>query len=320
MTALGVGLGVTALAARPAVTDAPSAGSDRLAWAAEVAQGQADGVALAADQGLRLALARAASLAEAPYAVAGTLVGPLRPLPAPTAVAATWTGETPAGTSVLLEVRGRRADGLYSEWEELPDRGGVAPLPWAAQAVQYRLTLLAAEGAPSPVVRDVAIQPLATTATLENSAAAAATHRVYATRIGLIGNQTSNGHVIVPEDRFVALPSRRALATRGGDEYQVRVEYKGRRLTLPVWDTGPWNVRDNYWDTSVRRDMWNDLPQGQPQAAAAYYDAYHGGRDGFGRRVLSPAGIDLSDAAFYELGMTQSDWVTVTFLWLDADE
>ncbi len=49
---------------------------------------------------------------------------------------------------------------------------------------------------------------------------------------------------------------------------------------------------------------------------ATYCEAYNGGRAGFGRRVRSPAGIDLSDGACAALGMTQSDWVTVTFLWL----
>mgnify|MGYP000486380226 CR=1 FL=1 len=106
------------------------------------------------------------------------------------------------------------------------------------------------------------------------------------------------------------------LAALNGREYEVRVEYKDKRLTAPVWDTGPWNVRDNYWDPITQRDMWNDLPAGQPQAAAAYFDVYNGGRDGFGRRVVSPAGLDLSDGAFYELGMVQADWVTATFLWL----
>jgi hypothetical protein len=169
---------------------------------------------------------------------------------------------------------------------------------------------------PSPSVSALALTPAAdATPSVGGVSAHQATFRVYATRIGLVGNRTSNGHIITPEDRFVALPSRRVLAARGGSEYQVRVEHRGRSLTLPVWDTGPWNIRDNWWDAGHRRDMWNDLPTGQPQSAAAYFDAYHGGRDGFGRRVLNPAGIDLSDAAFYELGLRQSDWVLVTPLW-----
>jgi hypothetical protein len=196
-------------------------------------------------------------------------------------------------------------------------RGGLVWLPWAATAAQYRLTLLALAEAPTPIVHSVRTRPVPDMAPTEpDRAAAAATVRVYATRIGLVGGQTANGHIIMPGDRFVALPSRRVLSSRGGSEYRVRVEYGGKSLTLPVWDTGPWNVRDNYWEPSIRRDMWNDLPAGRPQAAAAYYDAYHGGRDGFGRRVLSPAGLDLSDAAFQELGLTHSDWVTVSFLWL----
>jgi hypothetical protein len=172
--------------------------------------------------------------------------------------------------------------------------------------------------ATGPVVRGVQVAPVGDG---ESGALAAAQAqpspvlRLYATRIGLIGRTTANGTVIAPEDRFVALPSRRVLATRGSRDYEVRIEYKGRSATVPVWDIGPWNVRDNYWEPSHRRDMWNDLPPGRPQSAAAYYEAYNGGRDGFGRRILSPASIDISDAAFYELGMTGADWVHVTLLW-----
>ncbi len=85
---------------------------------------------------------------------------------------------------------------------------------------------------------------------------------------------------------------------------------------MPVWDVGPWNTEDNYWDPPEERHF-QGLPQGVPAAEAAYYDGYNGGLDGFGRQVLSPAGIDIGDGAFYALGMTGSDWVDVTFLWLD---
>lgn len=34
--------------------------------------------------------------------------------------------------------------------------------------------------------------------------------------------------------------------------------------------------------------------------------------------MRSPAGIDIGDGAFYALGMTDSAWVDVTFLWLDG--
>lgn len=142
------------------------------------------------------------------------------------------------------------------------------------------------------------------------------TYRVFAHRLGLVGNTTANGHVIEPNDFFVALPCWCALSEHGGDEFSVRIEYNGQSITVPVWDVGPWNVEDNYWDPPSER-TWSDLPRGIPQAEAAYYDGYNSGLDGWGREVRSPAGIDIADGAFAALGMTESDWVDVTFLWLE---
>ncbi len=147
--------------------------------------------------------------------------------------------------------------------------------------------------------------------------ATGATFRVFAHKEGLVGSTTANGHVIQPEDFFVALPCFCALSSLGGNEFQVRLEYNGTSLVVPVWDVGPWNVDDNYWDPPSER-TWSDLPQGLPQAQAAYQDGYNGGLDGWGRTVQSPAGIDIGDGAFHALGMPDSDWVNVTFLWLEA--
>ncbi|MCX2726392.1 SH3 domain-containing protein [Thermomicrobium sp. 4228-Ro] len=145
-----------------------------------------------------------------------------------------------------------------------------------------------------------------------------ATFRIYAHRLGLVGQRTANGHVIQPNDSFVTLPCSCALSSNGGTEFQVLVEYRGRSLVLPVWDVGPWNVDDDYWNPPEVR-KWKGLPQGVPAAQAAYFDGYNDGKDGWGRKVRSPAGMDIADGAFAALGMTQSDWVTVTFLWLVKD-
>lgn len=145
------------------------------------------------------------------------------------------------------------------------------------------------------------------------------TFRVFAHPEGLVGHTTANGHVIQPDDFFVALPCFCVLSSNGGNEFQVRIEYKGKSLTLPVWDVGPWNVDDNYWDPQSER-TWSDLPRGLPQAEAAYYDNFNGGLDGWDREILSPAGMDIADGAFAALGMTGSDWVDVTFLWLDRSQ
>ncbi|MCS6839643.1 MAG: hypothetical protein NZ699_00595 [Roseiflexus sp.] len=145
----------------------------------------------------------------------------------------------------------------------------------------------------------------------------APTYRVFATRQGRVGRRTANGHIIQPRDRFVALPSWSVLSSRGGREYQVRVTYRNRSVVLPVWDVGPWNTRDDYWSPNRR---YSDLPVGLPMAQAARQHGYNNGRDEFGRRIRQPNGIDIADGAFWDdLGMTDSDWVEVTFLWLGAD-
>lgn len=146
----------------------------------------------------------------------------------------------------------------------------------------------------------------------------APTYTIFATREGLVGKQTANGHIIRPRDHFVALPSWRNLSSYRGYEYQVRLTYNGRTTVVPVWDVGPWNTNDNYW--SPNRENYRDLPVGLPMAQAAYLNGYNGGRDMFGRRILLPNGIDIADGTFWDsLGMTRNDWVQVTFLWLGED-
>jgi hypothetical protein len=143
------------------------------------------------------------------------------------------------------------------------------------------------------------------------------TVRLFATREGLVGRRTANGHTVVEHDRFVALPSRKVLNPDGKQDYQVRIGYKGRSAVAPVWDVGPWNTRDNYWDE--KRELFGELPRFQPEALAAWHSDFNGGRDQYNRWVSFPAGIDLADGTFADdLGMRASDWVDVTFLWVGA--
>ncbi|KOX18311.1 hypothetical protein [Nocardiopsis sp. NRRL B-16309] len=153
--------------------------------------------------------------------------------------------------------------------------------------------------------------------------------RLFATRIGLVGGTTANGHTVRPDDHFAALPSRRGLAARGGGEYTVRVcttgalgpegrgdteNHEPRCVYLPVWDVGPWNITDDHWNDD--RQSWRDLDRGRPQAQAAYAEGYNDGLDGFGRRVANPAGIDLADGAFrHGLQLPTNGWVEVDYLW-----
>jgi hypothetical protein len=168
----------------------------------------------------------------------------------------------------------------------------------------------------SLVAFSLCAQPIAA-AQAQDQPPSAPTYRVFATREGLVGHRTANGHRIRPRDRFVALPHWDALSSNGGNEFQVRVTYRDRSVVLPVWDIGPWNTHDDYWSPKRR---YGDLPVGLPMAHAAYHDRYNGGRDEFGRRIRHPNGIDIADGAFWDdLGMTGSDYVEVTFLWLGAD-
>jgi hypothetical protein len=226
--------------------------------------------------------------------------------------------DIPSGTQVVTEVRGSGHPGRWTQWTA-PDDTGRLRLPEAVSRVEVRLTLLGSRAA-SPVVSAVSVHAerarTAASARGGTVVTASPTYRLFATREGLTGQTTANGHVIQPRDHFVALPSRRMLAGNGGHEYQVRLCYPrtGRCETAPVWDVGPWNTQDDYWNPPAQRQMWRDLPQGTPEAQAAYQSGYNGGLDEFGRRVANPAGIDVADGTFWDgLGMTDNDWVDVTF-------
>ncbi|MFF2993439.1 SH3 domain-containing protein [Streptomyces sp. NPDC057950] len=229
--------------------------------------------------------------------------------------------EVPVGTRVLTEIRGSDRRGVWTQWRAT-DGGGAVRLPRAVSLLQARITLYGILDGPSPTVHAVTVTaaadqpaPRRTSQDGVPAASSGATYRLFATREGLTGQTTANGHVIRSRDHFVALPSRRMLATNGGHEYQVRVCFEGRCETAPVWDVGPWNTRDDYWNPPAQREMWQDLAQGTPEAQAAYVNYYNGGLDEFGRQVANPAGIDLADGTFRDgLGMTDNDWVDVTFM------
>ncbi|MFC4560569.1 hypothetical protein ACFO4E_01735 [Nocardiopsis mangrovi] len=251
-----------------------------------------------------------------------------------------------------VEARGVRADGAWTEWSPAGSAPGEPPevvrvgLPAAVERVQVRVGIVTAPDAAPDTDGDTAslsgvrLRPVAAAegdaSALPGAAFAA---RVFTTRIGLVGNTTANGHKVRTNDNFAALPSRRALSAKGKGDYTVRVCTKGaderaeapppaagaqggeqdhgargRCVYLPVWDVGPWNTKDDHWNEE--RQTWDDLPRGLPQAQAAYSDGHNGGRDGSGRRVTNPAGIDLADGAFRNgLRLTDNAWVHVDYLW-----
>ncbi|WP_229834266.1 hypothetical protein [Streptomyces xantholiticus] len=235
-------------------------------------------------------------------------------------VAAEVQADVPPGAQVLVDVRGRGGSGPWTEWREAAP-GAPADLPRTVTDVQARLILRSGPGGTSPAVAGLRLTAdLADLSVPAREAVAPFTARVFATREGLVGGTTANGHVIRPDDHFVALPSRRGLSRKGTGEYSVRVCGPARCETAPVWDVGPWNIRDDHWNPSSVRERFKDLPRGLPAAQAAYESGYNGGRDGFGRRVLNRAGIDLADGTFYNVGLHDNGWVTVTYLWTgDAD-
>ncbi len=116
--------------------------------------------------------------------------------------------------------------------------------------------------------------------------------------------------------RFEAALPHRGL--KFGDRPEVPIKRGKRSIRPRVKEVGPWNTYDNYWRSGKKRTMWKNLPRCKPEAQAAYYNDYNNGRDEFGRKVLNPAGVDLTPAAARRLGLDryQNAWVAVRFPWV----
>ena len=276
----------------------PSAGSTNVAGAVHL--GPADNRSASADTKLRTGIA----------------VYPLELTEPADTFTADVEATVPADTELAIDVRGRLPDRQWTEWTEIrPEAPAVLAAP--TRDVEVRAVLSALPGA-SPSLRALTVKPSTSARTPSTPVAGpGGTYKVFATREGLVGGTTANGHRIVHRDHFVALPSRRGLSARWGGEYSVRVcAANGRCEWAPVWDVGPWNTRDDYWNPGHVRQEWRNLPQGRPQSQAAYQDGYNGGRDQFGRRVGNPAAIDLADGTFWDgLRLSDNSWVTVTYQW-----
>ncbi|WP_163505614.1 SH3 domain-containing protein [Fodinicola acaciae] len=219
-------------------------------------------------------------------------------------------GKVPAGSDATVDVRA--SDGQqWTSWQDAKN----AALDRPATQLQLRITMHSNANGAAPALSGLDVSTSVVDRKPVAKPMAALSYRVYATREGLVGGTTANGHVIVSNDHFVALPSGKNLSPKGSTQYSVKVCGPTRCETAPVWDVGPWNTKDDYWNPSSTRQMWKDLPQGTPEAQAAYLNGYNGGKDQFGRRVLNPAGIDLADGTFYNVGLNDNGYVTVTFLW-----
>ncbi len=116
--------------------------------------------------------------------------------------------------------------------------------------------------------------------------------------------------------RFEAALPHRTLKFGSRPEVPIK---RGKRTVRPrIKEVGPWNTYDNYWQTGSKRTMWKNLPRCTPEAKAAFYSNYNGGKDEFGREVLNPAGVDLTPAVARRLGLAryQNAWVYVKFPWM----
>jgi LysM repeat protein len=104
--------------------------------------------------------------------------------------------------------------------------------------------------------------------------------------------------------------------------YFVYLSYDGE-TAAEVWESGPWNVDDNYWATGrdpQPRRMFADLPAGMPEAQAAFFDSYNGGVDQYGRTVTAPFGIDLGRKVSIDIGLQpgNNDWINITYAWTEG--
>jgi hypothetical protein len=302
-----------------------------VSWRADLLHPGAQEVNLAhSAQGIRIDNPRFHAATAAPnQEYAEDLLAPTTLSRAVGRITATVSGMVPSGDSVTVDVRALSGGGQWTEWRTASTAGG-ALLGGAQTTVQARITISGDAAGAGPLVSAVQFTGVAAasgTGTAKASANASAnadtpitttdpeSYRVFATDEGAVGGTTANGHVVQPNDHFVALPSGTALSPAGSDEYSVQVCGPAGCETAPVWDIGPWNIKDNYWDPSSSRQEFSNLPQGMPESQAAYDSDYNGGADDSGRHVLNPAGIDLADGTYHDVLGDNNGFVTVTYLW-----
>ncbi len=223
----------------------------------------------------------------------------------------------PTNTAARVDVRALGQNQRWSEWHTNVANGDKVRFKDRMRIVQYRAILLS-NSAESPILSRATFVPSTTSMRARaKTTELAPTYRLRVTRQGMIGGRTANGHVIEPNDFFVSLPSDRALSSRGGDEYLVRLTANGRSVVVPVWDNGPWNHNDDFWNKE--RERYRDLPMGWPQDHAAYYEKHNRGQSERGR-VRFPSAVDIADGAYWALGLKGAQaTVNVTFLWLGED-
>ncbi|NWJ47849.1 MAG: fibronectin type III domain-containing protein [Chloroflexi bacterium] len=243
-----------------------------------------------------------------------------------------WLANVPVRTALQIDVRASGDGQNWTLWELLNQSGQVARFDSNKLYLyaEYRIRMFSADEGISPEFMGISLaansQNVNTFFNGNNANLAMlaanqpATYKVYGTRQGMVGGRTASGHVIVPNDRFVSLPSWRSLSKKGSSDYQVRiVAPNGKSGVAPVYDVGPWSNQDNYW--TAPRDMWNDLPVGMPMAEKAFFNNYNNGKNEFGDDVVNPSSIDVGDGTWWtDLGLGGAGWkdgnrLAVSFLW-----
>ncbi|MGK3209016.1 hypothetical protein [Amycolatopsis sp. MEPSY49] len=306
---------VLAAGAVTALAGAPAQAATSTSWTANLSTVDSDDVNVTGAGGtLTLADAAWHRTARVFAGSEGSLITAEHALGTPAnRVDAQLTADTPKGTSVEVDVRGRTGADDWTEWTP----AGTA-FKTSVSSVQVRVGLHSDTDGVRPSVSGVSLSAASTPQVNALAATAALTYKVYGTREGLVGGTTANGHVITSHDHFVSFPSGKSVSPKGTGNYTARVcRTDGSRCEYaPVWEIGPWNERDDYWNPASVRSEFKDLPQGTPEAQAAYLQGYNNKKDDSGRTVQNPAGIDLADGVFWDgLGMSDNGYVNVTYLW-----
>jgi hypothetical protein len=291
--------------------------------AAPLLVGSAEAVQIDGDGTIRLTNdAPAAPDAYGRYAHLGLFTSPATPLATNTsAIRIDYQATIPLQAAIRVDLRASNDGQRWTAWQTDLASGGLAEFPIWAHFAQYRITLLADRD--SPRVSGIVVRSEPRTApftALDAQPLVAPTFTIRATRQGMVGRRTANGHTIKKRDHFVSLPCWCVLSSKDGNEYAVRLAYKGRSVVVPVYDVGPWNRRDNYWDAQPQR-TFGDLRQGWPQDHAAYYDGYNNGKSGLGWKVRFPTAVDVGDGAWIDDLQIKGDQaeLQVTFLWMGTD-
>jgi len=224
--------------------------------------------------------------------------------------------------SVIAEARVSKDKKIWTEWRRADINNDNEVKFWDSyRYIQYRVSIISGSKDNAPIVRNISIKlksvnpsdismfsskmfsdgvntigkPISQNLIAQENITVDTPYSTtcYATREGLVGGTTANGHTITSTDIFVALPSSSSLNSSDGDTtYTVNVTYNGNTYyNVPVWDIGPFNDRDDYWNPNYIetangqerfRDNWGyssygDLSRGTAETYAAKNSNFHNG-------------------------------------------